>query len=126
MNRNGVQPKQLPRLVSHCQRHNLRLEVRHAAQSLCHTHPAPTIQGLFTHFASSWDDPAFTAAQAETFLEAATRLDGKFLLHAANSGGLLRQFAASFDIARTGLPTADAMNQHTITHIHTHVAWFRN
>jgi alanine racemase len=88
MGRNGVQPAHLARLVDHCRAHNLHVE------------------GLFTHFANSWDDEAFTVEQTERFLAAVERLDGKFLVHAANSGGLLRQFAANFDITRAGEPVS--------------------
>ncbi|MFP4281865.1 MAG: alanine racemase [Opitutales bacterium] len=66
------------------------------------------LAGLFTHFAASDSDPAFTAAQRELFLRTLERLpgwdDAPRLLHADNSAGL-ESFThdGPFNGARVGL-----------------------
>jgi alanine racemase len=67
-------------------------------------------QGLFTHFADSWGDRDYTARQLEAFLESAAAAqagaDTRLLLHAANSGGILRGFGHDLDFVRPGAAAA--------------------
>ncbi len=55
--------------------------------------PGIVLEGVFTHFPSSDEDPRFTNEQIERFLDLLERLQGKGvsipLRHAANSGGVL-------------------------------------
>jgi len=72
--------------------------------------PGLGLEGLFTHFPSSDDDPSFTRSQVERFLAVFERLKAKGvhvpLVHAANSGAVLG-VAESFDhplnVVRPGL-----------------------
>jgi alanine racemase len=65
------------------------------------------LEGLWTHFASSEEDEATTAAQVERFAEvisAARRAGfGPRYLHAANSGGTIRHPESVFDLVRPGI-----------------------
>ncbi len=55
--------------------------------------PNLVLEGVFTHFPSSDDDPEYTRSQLDRFLGLLSRLEGKGvaipLRHAANSGGVL-------------------------------------
>lgn len=96
MCRNGCQPADLPTLIDKCQELHLSLE------------------GVFTHFADSWDNLEFTRQQLDTFMECIEPYrDSKLLFHAANSGAVLHGIATDLDfirpgIALYGLPPGDA------------------
>lgn len=65
------------------------------------------LEGLWTHFAASEEDPAATAAQVDRFagvIEAAhaAGLAPRYL-HAANSGATIRHPEAVFDLVRPGI-----------------------
>lgn len=68
---------------------------------------AVALTGVFTHFASAEDDPAYTALQLRSFRQVLSRLqrDGVKLayVHAANSAAILRVRAAHFNMVRPGL-----------------------
>jgi alanine racemase len=60
----------------------------------------------FTHFADAEDDPEFTLAQDQVFLEAAAMLRRRWpglLLHAANSAAALGLPATRHDLVRCGI-----------------------
>lgn len=89
-----------------------RLGVWHeAAPALCARILAAShlrLAGIFTHFASPDDDPAFTAGQRQRFLTALARCDGvnpaEIFVHADNSSGLESMPGASpFNAVRVGL-----------------------
>ncbi|WP_415910713.1 alanine racemase [Oleiharenicola sp. Vm1] len=67
------------------------------------------LAGVFTHFASADDDPAFTAEQRARFLDALARCPGldpaQVLIHADNSAGLETTPGAGgpFNAVRVGL-----------------------
>lgn len=70
--------------------------------------PAVRLAGIFTHFASSDDDPVFTAEQRRRFLAALNRCAGldrrSLFIHADNSGGLESiETAGPFNAVRVGL-----------------------
>ncbi|HRE81284.1 MAG TPA: alanine racemase [Opitutaceae bacterium] len=70
--------------------------------------PAVRLAGIFTHFASSDDDPIFTAEQRRRFLAALDRCTGldrhTLFIHADNSGGLESiETAGPFNAVRVGL-----------------------
>ncbi len=72
--------------------------------------PELVLEGVFTHFPSSDDDPDFTRGQVERFLEVVDRLDAKGthvpLVHAANSGAVLgvpESFEHPLNMVRPGL-----------------------
>ncbi len=60
------------------------------------------VEGLFTHFASADQDEAFTNKQLEHFLRTTQGLNKHYLLHAANSAGLIYPGAA-LDFVRPGI-----------------------
>ena len=103
MGRLGVWHEQAPELYQKiCAAKNLRLE------------------GVFTHFSSSDDDPAFTAEQRRRFLralQACPDIDlGALFIHADNSAGLETiEVAGPFNAVRVGLlqfgimPHADSL-----------------
>jgi alanine racemase len=66
------------------------------------------LAGVFTHFASPDEDPAFTREQRQRFLRAISRCDGldvtRLLVHADNSAGLETiERAGPFNAVRVGL-----------------------
>lgn len=66
------------------------------------------LEGVFTHFSSSDDDPVFTAEQRRRFLAAVNGCDGLdpsgLLIHADNSAGLETvEVAGPFNAVRVGL-----------------------
>ena len=64
------------------------------------------LSGVFTHFAKSENDPAFTALQAGRFdrAVAAVRARGYApIVHAANSGAILGNVDYSYDMVRYGI-----------------------
>ncbi|MBD3347754.1 MAG: alanine racemase [Candidatus Eisenbacteria bacterium] len=72
--------------------------------------PEICLEGLFTHFPSSDDDPEFTETQVDSFLELLATLERKGLSvplrHAANSGGVLgvpHSAESPFNMVRPGL-----------------------
>jgi alanine racemase len=70
--------------------------------------PHLRLAGVFTHFASPDDDPAFTAEQRRRFLAALSRCAGldlsKLFVHADNSAGLESiEMAGPFNAVRIGL-----------------------
>jgi alanine racemase len=70
--------------------------------------PHLKLAGVFTHFASPDDDPAFTAEQRRRFLAALNRCKGidltKLFVHADNSAGLESiETAGPFNAVRIGL-----------------------
>ncbi len=70
--------------------------------------PHLRLAGVFTHFASPDDDPAFTAEQRSRFLAALSRCSGldlsKLFVHADNSAGLESiEMAGPFNAVRIGL-----------------------
>jgi len=72
--------------------------------------PDLILEGLFTHFPSSDEDPAFTRRQVEQFLTVLKRLEAKGvripLAHAANSGAVLgvsEAFENPLNMVRPGL-----------------------
>lgn len=70
--------------------------------------PELRLAGIFTHFASPDDDPAFTEEQRRRFLAALDRFDGlnrdSLFIHADNSGGLETiATAGPFNAVRIGL-----------------------
>lgn len=66
-----------------------------------------TVEGLFTHLASSEDDAEVTARQLSSFdralEDAAAAGHEPRLRHAANSGGILRHPEATYDLVRPGI-----------------------
>lgn len=67
-----------------------------------------TLAGVFTHFSSPDDDPAFTALQRRRFVDALGRCHGldlqRLLVHADNSAGLETiEVAGPFNAVRIGL-----------------------
>jgi alanine racemase len=86
--------------VWHEDAHELYLEIVRA--------PRLRLAGVFTHFASPDDDPAFTAEQRRRFLAALGRCPGldpaKLFVHADNSSGLETMPGSSpFNAVRVGL-----------------------
>jgi alanine racemase len=76
-------------------------------QAICDA-PALTLAGVFTHYASPDDDPAFTAEQRRRFLAALRRFPGlepaRLFIHADNSAGLETMTGtAPFNAVRIGL-----------------------
>jgi alanine racemase len=72
--------------------------------------PNLALEGVFTHFPSSDDDPGFTMGQVERFLALLERLEAKGidvpLRHAANSGGVLavpKSFGPPLNVVRPGI-----------------------
>jgi alanine racemase len=72
--------------------------------------PDLVLEGLFTHFPSSDDDPVYTRDQVERFLALVARLSAKGvtvpLVHAANSGAVLgvsESFERPLNVVRPGL-----------------------
>jgi len=70
--------------------------------------PGLRLAGVFTHFAASDDDPAFTAEQRSRFLAALDRCEGidlqSLFVHADNSAGLESiETAGPFNAVRVGL-----------------------
>lgn len=70
--------------------------------------PHLQLAGVFTHFASPDDDPAFTAEQRQRFLHALSLCNGinpaEILIHADNSAGLESMpGGSSFNAVRVGL-----------------------
>lgn len=64
------------------------------------------LDGVFTHFAKSENDPAFTALQAERFDRAVSLIRSRGFqptVHAANSGAILGQVDYSYDMVRLGI-----------------------
>ena len=67
------------------------------------------LAGIFTHFASADEDPAFTEEQRRLFLDVLTQLPGlepeKFFIHADNSAGLATtpDGGSVFNAVRVGL-----------------------
>jgi alanine racemase len=65
------------------------------------------VEGLWTHLASSEEDPVLTKRQLERFAQvvAEARASGSSFryVHAANSGGVLRHPEAAFDLVRPGI-----------------------
>ena len=65
------------------------------------------VDGLWTHFARSEDDPEFTTSQLKRFLGVARELERggtrPRYLHAANSGAVIRDPAAHLDLVRVGV-----------------------
>ena len=96
MSRNGCQPEELGPLIQLCEDLGVPLE------------------GVFTHFADSWDNQEFTRQQLDVFLECIAPYRGsKLRFHAANSGAILHGLATDLDfvrpgIAMYGLPPGDA------------------
>ncbi|WP_221030863.1 alanine racemase [Actomonas aquatica] len=67
-----------------------------------------TLAGIYTHYSSSDDDPAFTAEQRQRFRQALASFDGldptSLLIHADNSAGLETiERAGPFNAVRIGL-----------------------
>jgi len=67
-----------------------------------------TLEGVYTHYASSDDDPAFTREQRDRFRSALDRMEGleleSLLIHADNSAGLETiERAGPFNAVRIGL-----------------------
>ncbi|HEY3756473.1 MAG TPA: alanine racemase [Opitutaceae bacterium] len=72
------------------------------------TAPGLNLAGIFTHYASSEEDPEFTAGQRRRFLAALERFPGldpsRLFIHADNSAGLETMTgAAPFNAVRIGL-----------------------
>ncbi|MBD3368259.1 MAG: alanine racemase [Candidatus Eisenbacteria bacterium] len=72
--------------------------------------PDLVLEGVFTHFPSSDEDPDYTRRQVERFLRAVDRLSAKGvavpLVHAANSGAVLgvsESFSGPLNMVRPGL-----------------------
>lgn len=68
--------------------------------------PHVALEGVFTHFAKSENDPDFTAVQAARFdrMVAVIHEQGYFpIVHAANSGAILDQPQYAYDMVRLGI-----------------------
>jgi alanine racemase len=69
--------------------------------------PGMKLEGMFTHFASSEDDADFTQIQVEQFQQALAAVRARGiqvpLIHASNSGALLHERDALFNVVRPGL-----------------------
>ncbi|HYK91860.1 MAG TPA: alanine racemase [Acidobacteriota bacterium] len=69
--------------------------------------PQLFLKGLFSHFANSSDDPAYTQMQLERFLGVVRRLEGEGIVipfkHVSNSAAILRCPEAMFNMVRPGL-----------------------
>ena len=64
------------------------------------------LAGVFTHFAKSESDPAFTALQAERFDQAVAKIHQRGyrpVVHAANSAAILSGSRYSYDMVRLGI-----------------------
>lgn len=74
---------------------------------LINRQPGLTLAGIMTHFSSAEDDAAFTAQQRELFENVLRELETYGvrppLIHASNSGALLHEPDALFNLARPGL-----------------------
>jgi alanine racemase len=87
----------------------LGIEPRRAVELVARIRALPGLQleGIYTHFAAVEDDPEFTAEQRRRFQRLLPALKRTGLpipvLHAANSGGLLHEPEAWFDMVRPGL-----------------------
>ncbi|MFI4862461.1 MAG: alanine racemase [Phycisphaerales bacterium JB063] len=85
------------------------LSVAQALRLLASTtaHRYVRIAGIFTHFACSDTDPAFTAKQYDAFTalldEAGDQLPADCIRHASSSAATLRDTALHFDMARPGI-----------------------
>ncbi|MBC8003017.1 MAG: alanine racemase [Opitutaceae bacterium] len=71
--------------------------------------PGIEIEGVFTHFSSVEDDPDWTAIQLQRFEEIVGGLNSIGVaipvVHAANSGGLIHESSARYNLIRPGLLT---------------------
>ena len=68
--------------------------------------PNVRLSGMFTHFAKSENDPAFTALQASRFDRAIALVRARGfspLVHAANSGAILCAGSYDYDMVRLGI-----------------------
>ncbi|HXG48629.1 MAG TPA: alanine racemase [Methylomirabilota bacterium] len=69
--------------------------------------PSLRLEGIYTHFASAEDDPAFTALQLRRFANVLTAVRKAGLevplVHASNSAALLYEREARFNLVRPGL-----------------------
>src|SRR4029079_4279150 len=65
------------------------------------------VDGLWTHFARSEDDPELTTRQLERFLEVCREVERTTgrprYLHSANSGAVIRDPATHLDLVRVGV-----------------------
>ncbi len=65
------------------------------------------LQGLFTHFSSAEDDPAFSSRQAAQFHDVIAQFSAAGikppLIHANNSAAILHESDTTFDVIRPGL-----------------------
>lgn len=69
-------------------------------------HPNVRLSGVFTHFAKSENDPAFTALQASRFDRAIASIRARGyrpVVHAANSGAILGADDYTYDMVRYGI-----------------------
>jgi len=89
-----------------------RLGVWHTGASILYTAirqaPGLRLAGVFTHFSSADEDPAFTAEQRQRFLDALAKFEGfspeGLFIHADNSAGLeTRPGEGLFNAVRVGL-----------------------
>ncbi|KAH3863269.1 alanine racemase-like [Dreissena polymorpha] len=86
MSRNGCQPGDLSEIVEFCENNKI------------------PVHSIMTHFAQSWDDPVFTKAQLDTFMEVAKPYRNRGIkIHAANSGAIVNQIGVDLDYVRPGI-----------------------
>lgn len=70
--------------------------------------PRLHVDGVYTHFANSEDDPEFTQAQIERFDRMRTAIDAP-LQHFANSAATMRGLVRPGDLARVGIALYDGV-----------------
>jgi len=76
------------------------------------------IEGIFTHFADSTNDPVFTRKQGELFLKIRKQVLKDFqinpIFHACNSGGILNFPEYHLDMVRSGILTYGAIQPNNV------------
>jgi alanine racemase len=60
------------------------------------------VEGFFSHFASAWDDPAFTQDQLKVFEGAVAPYRGIKQVHISNSAAIIKQIGTDYDFVRPG------------------------
>ncbi len=72
-----------------------------------HSLKSVVLEGIYTHFASSYEDPDFTAKQIRQFTELLEQLKSRGIhipfVHDANSGGIFKYPDAHFTLVRPGI-----------------------
>lgn len=85
-----------------------------------------TLEGVFTHFASSDEDDGYTKMQLERF-ERFTRSLGanapKVIRHAANSGAIFNHPEAAFDMVRPGISLFGYLATQAVSELKPALTW---